>query len=259
VTNSEAGGLRGPLPSGRSAVSYAFGDTDIARERLGIVADTFASPTRALLRDLPPGGRRYVVDLGCGPGYTTALLCDAFPHGFVTGLDASDAMVAEARERFPEAMFAVADVTTPLRLPAHLVYARLLLGHLPDPENALAHWSTALLTGGLLVCEEPVRYRSDHPVFARYEEAVTAAVAARGANLWAGPALDNDPPQCARFIDRVVEYPVPAARAAAMFWRNAATWGGDAELVDALRRIERDGDEGTVLWELRQTGWVKDA
>jgi trans-aconitate 2-methyltransferase len=239
--------------------SYAFGDTDLARERLGIVADTFASPTRALLRDLPPGGRRYVVDLGCGPGYTTALLCDAFPHAFVTGLDASDAMVTEARERLPEAMFAVADVTTQLRLPAHLVYARLLLGHLRDPGNALAHWSRALLAGGLLVCEEPVRYRGHHPVFARYEVAVTAAVAARGATLWAGPALDDDLPACARLIDRVVEHPVPAGRAAAMFWRNAVTWGGDAELVDALRRIERDGDDDIVMWELRQTAWIKDA
>ena len=42
-----------------------------------------------------------------------------------------------------------------------------------------------------------------------------------------------------------------------MFWRNAVTWGGDAELVDALRRIERDGTEDVVMWELRQTGWVK--
>ena len=65
-----------------------------------------------------------------------------------------------------------------------------------------------------------------------------AVVAARGATLWAGPALDHDPPQCERIIDRVVEHPVPAARAAAMFWRNAVTWGGDPTLVHALRRIE---------------------
>jgi len=240
-----------------AAGSYAFGDSALARERLGIVADTFAAPTRALLRDLPPGGRRYVVDLGCGPGYTTALLCEAFPHGYVTGLDASAAMVAEARVRVARATFAVADVTAPLRLPAHLVYARLLLGHLPEPERALALWSTALLTGGLLVCEEPVRYRSDASAFARYEAAVTGVVADRGATLWAGPVLDRDPPGCERVVDRIVEHPVPAARAAAMFWRNAVTWGGDAELVDALRRIERDCTEDVVMWELRQTGWVK--
>jgi hypothetical protein len=43
-----------------------------------------------------------------------------------------------------------------------------------------------------------------------------------------------------------------------MFWRNAATWGGDDELVHALRRIESEGAEEIVMWELRQTVWVKD-
>ncbi len=243
----------------RVTTSYAFGDSDVARERLRLVADTFAPPTRALLDDLPPGVRRYKVDLGCGPGYTTALLHDTFTGGFTTGIDASPAMVEEARARVPRAEFFVGDVTRPLRLPAHLVYARLLLGHLPSPAAALANWSVALLGGGLLVCEEPVRYHSDRAVFARYEERVTAVVAARGATLWAGPALDGDPPGCTRALDRVVEHPVRAARAAAMFWRNATTWGGDAALVDELRAIESIVDDEIVMWEIRQTVWVKSA
>jgi trans-aconitate 2-methyltransferase len=239
--------------------SYAFGDTDLARERLGLVADTFAAPTRQLLRDLPAGGRRYIVDLGCGPGYTTALLRERFPHSFTTGIDASEAMTTAARGRVadPDAHFVVADVTASLLLPAHIVYARLLLGHLPDPSIALAHWANALLPAGVLVCEEPVRYRSDDPLFARYEEAVTAVVAQQGATLWAGPALDDDPPRCKRAIDRVVEHPVRASRAAAMFWRNAVTWNGDAALVEALRAIEAADGDDTVMWEIRQTAWVK--
>ena len=239
--------------------TYAFGDTDLARERLGLVADTFAPPTAALLRDLPGGGYRYLIDMGCGPGYTTALLRSAIPHSFTTGIDASPAMIAEARARVPDAHFAVADVTAPLTLPAHLVYARLLLGHLPEPAAALAHWAAPLRVGGLVVCEEPVRYRSDDPLFARYEEVVTAVVAARGATLWAGPVLDTDPPNCARAIDRVVEHPVPASRAAAMFWRNAATWGGETDLVEALRAIGASDRSDIVMWEVRQTVWVKTA
>jgi SAM-dependent methyltransferase len=238
-------------------VTYAFGDTDLARERMGLVADTFEAPTRALLRDLPEGGYRYVIDMGCGPGYSTALLREAIPLSFLTGIDSSTAMIAEARERVPDAHFAVADVAAELALPAHLIYARLLLGHLPDPQSALARWASALRVGGLIVCEEPVRYRSDDPLFARYEEVVTAVVAARGSTLWAGPALDDEPPRCGRALDRVVEHPVSAARAAAMFWRNAATWGGERDLVDALREIERSNRADVVMWELRQTVWMK--
>ncbi|MDQ1381444.1 MAG: trans-aconitate 2-methyltransferase [Actinomycetota bacterium] len=237
--------------------TYAFGDTNLARERLGLVADTFAAPTRALLSELPGAGYRYVIDMGCGPGYTTALLRAAIPHSFTTGIDASAAMISEARDRVPDAHFAVGDATAPLTLPAHLVYARLLLGHLPQPGAALANWVAPLRVGGLVVCEEPVRYRSDDPLFERYEERVTGVVAARGATLWAGPVLATDPPDCTRAIDRVVEHPVPAARAAAMFWRNAATWGGEADLVQALQAIEATGRADIVMWEMRQTVWVK--
>jgi trans-aconitate 2-methyltransferase len=165
---------------------YAFGDSALARERLAIVADTFEVPTRTLLADLPAGQPRYVLDLGCGPGHTSALLRQRFPHSEVTGVDGSPAMIDEARDRVTGAWFCVADVTEPLRLPADVVYARLLLGHLPDPRAALEHWVRAVRPPGLIVCEEPVRYRSENPLFVRYESAVTGVVGARGATLWGG-------------------------------------------------------------------------
>jgi SAM-dependent methyltransferase len=240
---------------------YAFGDSELARERLAIVADTFAEPTRRLLDDLPPMQPRYVIDMGCGPGHAAALLRARFPHSEVTGLDASRAMVEAARARVPGAWFTTADVTEVLRLPADVVYSRLLLGHLPDPAGALARWAAALRPPGLIVCEEPVRYRSDDLLFARYEAAVTTVVAARGATLWAGPVLDGDPPGCERILDRVVEHPVRAGRAAAMFWRNATTWGsevGDAlGLIEPLRALEVADPEEQVMWEIRQTVWSR--
>jgi hypothetical protein len=114
---------------------------------------------------------------------------------------------------------------------------------------------------GLLVCEEPVRYCSDDPWFARYEARVTAAVARQGATLWAGPVLDDDPPRCTRELDRVVEHPVRVGSAAAMFWRNAATWGRDqpeiAELIDHFRALEADDPDVDVIWEMRQVVWSK--
>jgi len=243
--------------------TYSFGDSDIARERMAIVADTFAAPTRALLADLPPMQPRYVLDMGCGPGHSTALLRVRFPHSEVTGLDESPAMVEEARGRVPSAWFTVADVTATLRLPADVVYARMMLGHLVEPDVALARWAAAIRPPGLIVCEEPVRYHSDDPLFTRYEAAVTAVVAARGATLWAGPVLDGDPPGCVRILDRVVEHPVRAGRAAAMFWRNAVTWGdevaGSEQLIERLRTLEADDPDDDVHWELRQTVWSRTA
>jgi SAM-dependent methyltransferase len=240
---------------------YAFGDTELARERLALVADTFAPCTTAFLRDLPAREPRYVIDLGCGPGYTTAILEAAYPRAQVTGLDASAAMIADAATRGLAASFVVADVTAPLKLPADIVYSRLLLGHLADPRAALSTWVAALRPPGLLVCEEPVRYRSDDPWFARYESLVTAAVARRGGTLWAGPALDDDPEGCERVLDRVVEHPVRVGRAAAMFWRNAMTWAADdpraVELIARFQVVEADDPPDDVIWEIRQTAWAK--
>jgi SAM-dependent methyltransferase len=241
---------------------YTFGDTDVARERLAVLAEVFAPTTNALLADLPPAFVRYVLDLGCGPGHTTALLRAAFPLAEITGFDASAAMVDEARARVPRATFAVYDVTRPLRLPADIVFARFLLGHLPDTDAAQAAWVKSLRPGnGMLVCEEPVTYLSDDLWFARYEETVTAIVAATGATLWAAPALDRTPERCERVLDRVLEHPVPAARAGAMFWRNAAQWrdrtpDGNA-LLEYFRALELSGSDEPVIWQMRQVVFRK--
>jgi trans-aconitate 2-methyltransferase len=241
---------------------YTFGDSALARERLGLVAAAFEAPTRALLDDVPGQFRRYVIDLGCGPGYTTALLAEHFDLAQVTGYDASPAMLAEARERVPRAWFVKADVTKPLLLPADIVYGRLLLGHLPEPAPVLDTWAAALRPGnGVLVCEEPVRYRSDDPWFTRYEQLVTDVVARTGAALWAATMLDATPEGCTRVLDRVVEHPVAAGHAAAMFWRNAVQWGEGIpdvpDLIDRFRDLEARGVRDPVVWEIRQTIWLR--
>jgi SAM-dependent methyltransferase len=222
----------------------------------------FAPATRAFLRALPRTFERYVLDLGCGPGHTTALLRAQFPLAQITGFDASDAMLDEARTRVPDATFAVFDVTKPLLLPADVVYSRFLLGHLTDTARALATWATSLRPGsGVLACEEPVGYLSDDPWFARYEETVTEVVAASGATLWAASALDHDPARCERVLDRVFEHPVTEAAAGSMFWRNAAQWRdqtphGDA-LLEHFRAVEASGSTAPVSWQIRQVAFRK--
>ena len=178
-------------------------------------------------------------------------------------------MIAEARTRVPEAAFAVFDITQPLLLPADVIYARLLLGHLRDPHAALATWAKSLRPGsGIIVCEEPVRYRSDDPFFAKYEEVVTAVVSESGATLWAASVFDDDPPQCERVMDRVVEHPVPASRAAGMFWRNAVQWQDRTPEAAGLiqhfrgtrsRTRRRDRDVGTASGRVQEAARVMPA
>lgn len=251
-------------------MSYSFGDTDLAAERLRILDTVFGAAADGVL-DLVGGDPRRVADLGCGPGATTARLVDRFPTARVTGIDASDAFLSAARAAVPRAAFVVGDVTHALPgAPFDLVYARFLLAHLADVPGAIAHWLASVVPGGVVVLEETESIRSDDPVFARYEALSVARVARAGAAVYAGPlmrdALDQGALADARIVvDRVLDPAITVGQSAAMFWRNLATWGDAAvgqglitesdriALLAALREREADDAPGPFVWGHRQT------
>lgn len=58
-------------------------------------------PAEELLRRIPLTQINYATDLGCGPGNSTELLHRAWPSAQITGLDSSQAMIDQARQRLP--------------------------------------------------------------------------------------------------------------------------------------------------------------
>ena len=244
---------------------YSFGDTDLAAERLVSLDRVYAPSTDALLADLDTEPAR-VADLGCGPGATTARLVRRFPSATVTGIEASPSFVAAAVARVASAQFVLADVTSPLpHAPFDLVYAHFLLAHLPDVGAALHVWRDALAPGGALVLEETGLIASDDPDFARYEALVRARVDGAGGIMYAGPLIvANLPGDLEVLVDRTIALDITAGQAAAMFWRNLATWGSEAvaagliadpERVALLARLrDRDTDTtaGLFTWTHHQ-------
>lgn len=100
-------------------------------------------------------GTAPIADVGCGPGATTAFVAMA-AAGPVTGYDLSPGAVAEARRRFPEVAFEVADLRA---LPGPtdpdgwgLVLAWYALVHLAEAElaDAVAALASPLRPGGRL-------------------------------------------------------------------------------------------------------------
>jgi len=251
---------------------YAFGDTAAASERLAVLASVFAPTSRALLAAVrgstaePP---ELVLDLGCGPGHTTAMLAEAFPSALVVGIDTSPAFVAEAATAGPgRCRFAVGDVTrTPLPCaPADVVYGRFLLVHLPEPRTTVAAWAGELRPGGVLVVEEPEHIETDDPDFRRYLELAAAVVADRGGDLYVGRELValTPPPGASVLVERDAPLEVTAGSAASIFSLNLATWGDDpvledvaqpgeaAALLERLRRRRADPATGVIRWHMRQ-------
>jgi hypothetical protein len=172
---------------------YLYGDTNVAAERLGIVATVFEPTTRAFLERHGPREAALGVDLGCGPGFTTRLIHEVLRPARTLGLDQSAAYVARAAEAAPEGVaFAVHDVREvpfPER-PAGLVYCRLLLAHLNRPPEVVARWATQLRPGGVLLLDELEDISSEDPAFTRYLDIAQGVVASEGSTLYAGPVLD---------------------------------------------------------------------
>ena len=180
-------------PAGRPArarLSYAFGDGDVAARRLALVAATFEPPSRRFVLEHVTNAPRLAVDLGCGPGFTTAMLARATGAVRTVGVDLSVDFLHRAATVEGAVGAVAADVTAPLpfRRP-DLLYARLLLAHLPDVAGTVDGWASQLAPGGRLLLDEIDAITTDVDALARYEEVVVELVGSRGASMYAGPAM----------------------------------------------------------------------
>lgn len=118
--------------------------------------DERTRPPRDLLAALPARDVHRAVDLGCGPGNSTALLAEHFPHASITGLDTSADMIAAARQRLPQLRFDLASVqdwTDPD--PFDLIFSNAMLQWVPDHNTVLPRLITMLTPGGNLAIQMP--------------------------------------------------------------------------------------------------------
>ena len=113
--------------------------------------DERTRPAADLLARVPLTAPNRVVDMGCGPGNSTELLVARYPRAQVTGLDSSPNMLAEARQRLPDATFAEADATRWVPEPdTNLVFANAIYQWVPDHLAVFPRVVAALPEGGVL-------------------------------------------------------------------------------------------------------------
>ena len=134
-------------------------------------------PAAELLSRVALENVRSVVDLGCGPGNSTALLHQRWPTAKTTGVDSSPAMLNEARNALPDCHFLEADISQfKPEHPVDLLYANASLQWVPDHYDLFPHLVSQLGHNGVLAVQMPdnwlepthvlmreVAYEQDYP------------------------------------------------------------------------------------------------
>ncbi len=111
---------------------------------------------RDLLAQVPLAEARKVVDVGCGPGNSTALLAARYQDAEIVGIDSSPSMLEEARKALPEAHFMQADANRWLPDPdTDLVFANATYQWIPDHLVVFRRILAALRPGAVLAVQMP--------------------------------------------------------------------------------------------------------
>jgi trans-aconitate 2-methyltransferase len=113
-------------------------------------------PVRDLVAAIPLASAQTAADLGCGPGNSTEVLAERFPDATVTGLDSSDDMLREARQRLPNVSFELADIGAWNPAQTYdVILANASLQWVPDHAALYPRLVSRLNAGGVLAVQTP--------------------------------------------------------------------------------------------------------
>jgi ubiquinone/menaquinone biosynthesis C-methylase UbiE len=269
----------------RQPDSYALGRTQEEYDRLRAQARVWESATGRLLdkAGLAPGAS--CLDAGCGPGETMRLMAQRVgPAGRVLGIDVDASLGAMAvatlhRAGHRHCRFHPHDLTAGGPIPGapfDLVYARLLLFHLPQRRAVLASLWDAVAPGGHLVVQDyDLRSVGVLPALDSVEElgrVVIGAFTAVGCDVYAGARLPQlfvragagvpdgtdvagriEPLGSGRqFLENTFRSVLPTALA-----HGVTTETGAAATLAAIGRDAAESADRPLLWPLLIGAWKR--
>lgn len=249
-----------------SSPTYAFGDDDTAAERLRMLAYIFAPEIRSFLRQIPPDPR-LVIDLGCGPGFTTRLVSSTLNARETVGLDTSQRFLDLAGSQDANGVAYLKHDITQAPFPTgagDVLFCHFLLPHVSDPADALRTWASQLRPAGLLLVDEVSDIQTTNPTFRTYLDAAERMLQGVGGDLYVGRRVERlgRVPGLRRISSRLVKHPVATAACARMFRLNLNAWGPNphaalsdqerADLATQLDDLTTSPATTDIHWQMRQ-------
>jgi trans-aconitate 2-methyltransferase len=131
-----------PTANDWSADAYRRFERERSRPAAELLARTSASVRRA-------------VDLGCGPGNSTALIAERFPDARILGVDSSPDMLTAARARLPQLEFRLGDIAAFDDPTADLIFANAAMHWVSGHITVMQRLAARLPPGGRLAVQMP--------------------------------------------------------------------------------------------------------
>lgn len=120
-------------------------------------SDQRTQPSRDLVNRLPAddGSARRLLDIGCGPGNSTAQLRARYPGAQALGVDSSPEMIAAAREQHPDMEFQVLDANDLDSLPDDfdVAFTNACLQWVPNHRKVIPAMLRRVRPGGMAACQ----------------------------------------------------------------------------------------------------------
>ncbi len=103
-----------------------------------------------------------VLDIGCGPGNSTAVLKAVFPDAKILGIDSSQDMIDKAQKTYPDMYFSLGDARE-IADKYDLLFSNACLQWIPNHKELIPYLMSKLNDGGILAVQIPMN--GEEPLF----------------------------------------------------------------------------------------------
>ncbi|MGN1432388.1 MAG: methyltransferase domain-containing protein [Ruminococcus sp.] len=118
-------------------------------------------PAIDLAKKIEHKNPKSIIDIGCGPGNSTAVLKENFKNAEILGIDSSEDMINKAKSEYDYLNFMLLDVQDDLKNIVRkfdVVFSNACIQWVPNHRNLIKRLMDLLNTGGVLAVQIPYNY-----------------------------------------------------------------------------------------------------
>lgn len=98
-----------------------------------------------------------IIDIGCGPGNSSAVLKRRWPDSHVCGIDSSPAMIEAAKKQYPDQQWVVADAAEFVADETYdIVFSNATIQWIPDHSKLMRKFAAMTNQGGCIAIQMPL-------------------------------------------------------------------------------------------------------